>query len=363
MNNMKRYITIILLMCSTGVMAQFFSPTVDTLKFKDSRGNIYEALKYGSDSIQINGVMLRNATCTSTTNYWATAGTGYIQPTTSTDVLKYPGIPYWNYTMKLNTDGPVWYKKSDNTLRGHILVPETIPGTQTSTINCGDGMIYLYETEASDLSVTINYIDSIPEPVIFHNLGKNSTLTITSIESLPFDSTGTTSISLEYGEWARIIPATTRFITESNVNQSKFNEYYTKVAADTVFVKSTEDSLYRYAVYESGNNIIEVLATTKEVTASLANSNEFTFTIPSGTKILSAKIRVENLSSVVCIIGTGDMANDSMKDRWMPTVAGWREDTGQQLMGMTTLMDLSNYSKFTVNGLINTTICQIRIGF
>ena len=359
---MKRIFTFLMLLVAYNCTAQF-SPKVDTLFFGDAdtdRGNLFEVIMYSGDSIKINGIMYRFQ---ATTGLWVTAGTGYIRPLNSADILKYPGIPYWNHSMTMQTDCPVWYKKSDNTLRGHIMVPETIGGTETATITCEDGGVYVYETEGSDFVAYIGPIDSIPVPFLVKNLGKNSTVTVQSIEGLYFDSTATTSLTLDYGDWVRFTPDSTRFITESNMNRATLEEYYKKIEADTVFVKNTEDSLYRYAAYEAGNNIIEVLATTKEVTASLANSNEFTFTIPAGTKVLSAKIRVENLSSVVCIIGTGDMANDSMKDRWMPTVAGWREDTGQQLMGMTTLMDLSNYSKFTINGLINTTKCQIRIGF
>ena len=358
---MKRFLILFFALISIGALAQ--KRTVDTLEFVKG-GVVFQFIVYNTgeavDSIQVNGYMVRLAGVAS---HWQDDGASFIKPSPDTKVIKYPAIPYWNHNMTLNTDGPVWYRKSDNTLRGHIMVPETIGGTETATITCEDGGVYVYETEGSDFVAYIGPIDSIPVPFMVKNLGKNSTVTVQSIEGLYFDSTATTSLTLDYGDWVRFTPDSTRFITESNMNRATLEEYYKKIEADTVFVKNTEDSLYRYAAYESGNNIIEVLATTKEVTASLANSNEFTFSIPDGTKMLSAKIRVENLSSVVCIIGTGDMANDSMKDRWMPTVSGWREDTGQQLMGMTTLMDLSNYSKFTVNGLINTTRCQIRIGF
>jgi hypothetical protein len=125
---------------------------------------------------------------------------------------------------------------------------------------------------------------------------------------------------------------------------------------------TAKDSLSRYSAYSNGNNNIEVLATTVGITATLVGT-QITFTIPVGTRIISAKIRVENFSSLIFIFGTNDMANSSMANRWMPFVQAWREDTGQQLTGITSIMDLSNFTKVTVNGLINATKCQVRIVF
>jgi hypothetical protein len=122
------------------------------------------------------------------------------------------------------------------------------------------------------------------------------------------------------------------------------------------------DSLYRYPAYSSGNNNVEVLATGTGITVT-KSSGDITFTIPAHIRLISAKIRVESLSTVVCYLGTSDMANSSMANRWMPIVQAWREDTGQQLMGVTTLMSLTDNTKFTINGLVNTTISQIRLNF
>lgn len=123
-----------------------------------------------------------------------------------------------------------------------------------------------------------------------------------------------------------------------------------------------KDSIYRYSAYSSGNNNVEVLATMTGITAT-KSGGDITFTIPAHIRLISAKIRVESLSSVVCYLGTSDMANSSMANRWMPIVQAWREDTGVQLMGMTTSMSLTDFTKFTINGLIPTTICQIRLIF
>jgi len=121
----------------------------------------------------------------------------------------------------------------------------------------------------------------------------------------------------------------------------------------------------RYSAYSSGNNNAEVLACGDGITANLANTNELTFTIPTGQRIISTKIRISSVSTLKIFMGTTDMANSTLANRWMPVVQAWREDTGQQLMGMTCAMDISGtaYGKFTVNGLTNTCICQIRISF
>lgn len=341
-----------------------FSPKVDTLFFGDAdtdRGELFEMIMYSDDSIKINGLMYRFQS-TAIGNNWQTEGSYYIKPDPDTKIIKYPGIPYWNHTMKLNTDGPVWYRKSDKTLRGHIMIPETIPGTQTGTITCEDGGTYIYETEASDLLVTINYIDSIPAPVTFKNLGKNSTLTIQSIENLPFDSTGKLSLTLDYGDWVRIIPNSTRFITEMSMNKTTLEQYYEKSVADTVFVKVEDGGLFRYNIYESGEETIDVLATASTVTATVTGGTAITLNIPTGVELISARIRTDKRSSISLDVNYHGVAQ-TMKNRWMPNVSVWREDTGGQYKATSTNMDLGDFSTYTITGLISTTTCQIRLDF
>jgi hypothetical protein len=119
----------------------------------------------------------------------------------------------------------------------------------------------------------------------------------------------------------------------------------------------------RYSVYTSGNTYVEVLADSLGVTASLT-SNELKFAIPENVKLISAKIRLTSgFSTLKIFTGTTDMGNTSATNRWMPLVQAWREDTGQQLTGMTVTMDLSVFDKFTVNGLISSTNNLIRINF
>jgi hypothetical protein len=124
--------------------------------------------------------------------------------------------------------------------------------------------------------------------------------------------------------------------------------------------KTSEMPTYtKYTAYSSGDNNIEVLASGAGVTATIV-AGELTFTIPTGVLIQSAKVRVASLSSITVVTGSQYTA---MSNRWMPVVQAWREDTGAQLTGMSTKMDLANFNKLSVNGLINTTICQVRIIF
>ena len=132
----------------------------------------------------------------------------------------------------------------------------------------------------------------------------------------------------------------------------------------TVALTSDVSKVSRYSAYSSGSNNVEVLADGDGITASIANGNELTFTIPSGTKIISAKIRLgSGFSTLKVFLGTNDMTNGYAGDRWMPITQAWREDTGQQLMGLTTVMDLFRFDKFSINGLISTTPNLIRVSF
>ena len=132
----------------------------------------------------------------------------------------------------------------------------------------------------------------------------------------------------------------------------------------TVALTSEVSKISRYSAYSSGNNNVEVLANGVGITASIANGNELTFTIPSGIKLISAKIRIgTGFSTLKVFLGTTDMTNGYAGDRWMPITQAWREDTGQQLMGLTTVMDLFRFDKLTINGLISTTPNLIRVSF
>lgn len=147
-------------------------------------------------------------------------------------------------------------------------------------------------------------------------------------------------------------------VTYGNADSLKINglKFYTN--------SSSTSQLTRHTAYSSGSVNVEALAYGGTVSATVANTNELTVTIPAGVRLISLKVRVSSLSSLKIFMGTTDMGNTSSSNRWMPLVQAWREDTGQQLIGLTCLMDITGvYDKFTINGLINTTACHIRLGF
>ena len=100
------------------------------------------------------------------------------------------------------------------------------------------------------------------------------------------------------------------------------------------------------------------------MTATVANTNEITFSIPAGTRLISAKIRFTGVSQLKLFLGTTDMGNTSTTNRWMTIAHAWREDTGQQLQAVGALMDIYGiYDKITINGLITSTPCQTIVSF
>lgn len=359
---MKKLIVIPFLLLAFGSAAQF-SPTYDTVRLKRG-GKLYEMITYGEDSVKINGQMYRLSTG-GFTSHWQTYGASYIEPAPDTKFIRYPAMPTYSGSSRPNTYQPTWFDTQSKSFKLYNNVtPDVL--TNNDTISGCVGT-YIYESNGADIAVVVAEVDSVCDCFTVRNAGSGSEVTITSTEGLSFDvspGTSSTTITLKTGEWYTFCPDTTstgKFVGYGYVLTN--DSTYSKAEADTVFVKATEDSVYRYSAYSSGNNNVEVMATTKDVTASLANSNEITFTIPDGTRVYSAKIRVENLSSVVIFMGTADMPNTSMADRWAPVIQAWREDTGQQLTGLSSRLDLSDFTKTTINGLINTTKCQIRIAF
>ena len=144
--------------------------------------------------------------------------------------------------------------------------------------------------------------------------------------------------------------------------------YVLTVSNDTVkkTVYNTSTMIYRYSAYSGGaaNTAIEVLATDIGVTATIAGTL-VTFSIPSEARLISAKIRIPNQSFITVKMGQTDMGNSSWNDCWTPVVQAWREDNGQQLMGISTKSSgvIGAYDELLISGLIGTTICQIRLSF
>lgn len=354
---MKKLLIFLFLLSSFAAMSQ--NPTVDSLKFMDDRGKLWKLISYGSDSVDVNGVMLYSGIA-STINHWQTAGAGFIQPNPNTLKVKIPGIGAY-YTgagsiltknLLIRTDTKEIFYSSNTTVTSFLIQHDTlinwypmniVAGTATGTVT-----VYMDSIARFNQAITVKSESDFP-------------VVIKSLEGLLFDALD--SVTLAKNEWITLSPATTKFTSNGNTWVTDTSLFYTKTQADAEFVTdATRDSLFRYSVYSSGNNNIEVLATKRGITASLANTNEFTFTLPTGVDLISAKIRVENFSSVVCIM-SGKLGAASMATRWMPSVSAWREDTGAALMGATSRMDLSIFSKFYITGLISTSKCQVRIVF
>lgn len=120
--------------------------------------------------------------------------------------------------------------------------------------------------------------------------------------------------------------------------------------------------LSRYNVVSTAGSEVDVLASRPGITASFAGQ-VLTFVIPTGVKLVSAKIRFGSYSSLTVKTGTTDMSNSSINNRWIPSVQAWREDTRSQLMVVNVVPSASVFDEVTINGLINTTTNHIRLMF
>jgi len=89
-------------------------------------------------------------------------------------------------------------------------------------------------------------------------------------------------------------------------------------------------NVYRYFSRTNDGEVVEVLATSTNITTTFSAST-FTFSIPSGTRLISAKMRVDGAKTSSGVIylsmGTTDMNNSSAATDWMPLVQGYVENT------------------------------------
>ena len=345
-NDMKNLIIIAaLVLVAIGSHAQFY-PTMEGIKFGNasaSRGVLWEFDELGDNVIRINGTeyVFQTGTVTSTTTWWEEYGSTSIVPDPATKIIRYPAMPTYTGSARPNYFYPVWWDDQAKTWKlFRMVTPDNLVDGDTIT-GCQD--VYTYTTPGADAVVNVDSLINVCGCFIIKNAGLNSSLTIQSLDGYLFDTSST--ITLQYNQWVNICPA----------------ESYIMTAGNNTEVLDTR--LFRYSAYSDGDNNMEVLASKEGITAALANSNELTITIPTGTKILSAKIRMKNLSTLKLYTGNTDAGNTSLADRWNPVVQAWREDTGQQLMGVTTTMSLTDHKLVQINGLINTTICQIRVTF
>jgi|GEM_PF-5931523 len=123
-------------------------------------------------------------------------------------------------------------------------------------------------------------------------------------------------------------------------------------------------NMFRYEAMDTENEEIYVVATTTNVTAKRVGT-VITMTIPEDTKVLSMRIRWDgSLGSTFTLdMGTNDMDNASLSDRWGALFQAYREDTGALIAGAQCRLDVSNHGKLTVQGLWTGGINHLRFGF
>jgi hypothetical protein len=123
-------------------------------------------------------------------------------------------------------------------------------------------------------------------------------------------------------------------------------------------------TLYRYQVHSVSGEEVEVLASSPDITYSRA-SNVGTFTIPSGTRIVSAMIRVPSSVQAAGVfivdMGTNDMGNSGNSDRWQPLAHAVREDTGG-VQPITVTFNATT-SRYDINNCNTTTTTHVRLAF
>ena len=100
--------------------------------------------------------------------------------------------------------------------------------------------------------------------------------------------------------------------------------------ARTNWPTTTEATLYRYDAYAAEPNTVWVFASGSGITAT-RSGNTFSFNIPAGTRIFSAKIRVDGGNTIAGVIyismGNNDMDQSALTTMWIPVAAACREDS------------------------------------
>jgi hypothetical protein len=123
-----------------------------------------------------------------------------------------------------------------------------------------------------------------------------------------------------------------------------------RLALDDGFLLTNQWS--RYQAYVDSASTVDVLASRTNVTATVAD-NLVQFTIPSGTRLSSARIRWNgSVSTTFAVdVGTTDMGNSTVTNRWVPTVSGYREDSGA-VLELTPSLDVTNMTRVFVGPVI-----------
>ncbi len=122
--------------------------------------------------------------------------------------------------------------------------------------------------------------------------------------------------------------------------------------------------LYRYAAMTTSGEEIYVLATATGVTASRTDTT-ITVTIPAGVRLLSMRLRWDggNGSAFTLVMGTADMANTGLADRWNALFQAVNETTGALISGASCRLDVDNHDELEVMGLPTTATSHCRFSF
>lgn len=127
--------------------------------------------------------------------------------------------------------------------------------------------------------------------------------------------------------------------------------------------------LYRYdATATTGE--VEVLASATGVTASInVGARTLTMTIPSGTRVLSLKVRPgftfsPGAQTFIVDMGTTDMTNGSAATRWPPAFQVFNESTGAFVATASCSMNAGpDFSKYTITNVPASVTVVFRLVF
>lgn len=114
-------------------------------------------------------------------------------------------------------------------------------------------------------------------------------------------------------------------------------------------------SMTRYNIYTNDSYEIIVRAHGTGITATVAGTL-VTMTIPANTLLLSARLRWPAAAgnTFTLDLGTTDMGNSALSNRWGAVFAAYREDTGAFLPTASCRLDTANHDRLIISGLITT---------
>ena len=137
-------------------------------------------------------------------------------------------------------------------------------------------------------------------------------------------------------------------------------------------------NIIREQISSTTSREIEVLASGPNLTSGITvtrGTNSITFNIPVGVKLISAMLRVEagtdydtSFGIMTIRLGTNDMGNTSIINRWGCSSSAWRSDNWASLIstGFTAGLNGTNFDQLDISGLTANQaglICLIKLDF